>query len=186
MADFKVKKGKNFFSGPKWNFFGRRKDEFNVKAIFWGDCKYRLTENYDQINKLTGQSFKILPWYDKVGKKFRPGHHKDSVRFGWRCTDGENIEILAYAYINGLRKSKTLAFVEVDSWVYLNFKETNNYYTFKVIDGDENSSIAKFKKKGTKKGFLRLFINRLYPYFGGRIASPHNMTISLKYLKKFV
>jgi hypothetical protein len=181
MADFKVKKGRNFFRGPKWDLFGKRKSEFNIKACFKGDCKYKLTENYNQINKLAGQSFKILPWYDKVDRRIKPGHHKGSVRFGWRCTDRENIELLAYAYIDGIRRSRTLLFIPTNSWVNLNFRETNKYYVFKAIDGNGESSIVKFKKKGTKKGFLRLLIIRLYPYFGGRIASPHNMTIILKY-----
>jgi len=186
MRNFKVKKGRKFFRGPKWNLFGKRESEFNIKAYFWRDCAYKLTENYDQINKLAGQSFKLFPWYDKFDKTIRPGHHKESVRFGWRCTDGHTIEIMAYAYINGSRRFKSLGFVEPESWFHLNFKETSSYYAFKLIDDDGNTSLAKFKKEGVKKGFLGLFINRLYPYFGGKIAAPHSMTISLKYLKKFV
>jgi len=186
MAKFKVKKGEYFFKGPKWNFIGNNKMEFNVKAYFWQDCTYRLTENYDQINKLVGQSFNIFPFYDKETKSWKPGHHKNSVRFGWRCLDGQSIEILAYAYINEVRRSKLITSIEVDTWAHLNFKETESYYSFKVIDEDGNVSISKFKKNITEKGFLGLFINRLYPYFGGKISSPHNMTITLKYLKKFI
>jgi hypothetical protein len=186
MQYFKVKKGRKFFRGPKWNILGLKRSGFNVKAYFWRDCAYKLTENYGQINKLTGQSFRIFPWYDKLDNKIKPGHHKESVRFGWRCTDGNTIEILAYAYINGLRRFKSIGFTETESWIHLNFKETNSYYTFKLIDEVGNTSLVKFKKEGVKKGFLGLFINRLYPYFGGKTASPHNMTITLKYLKKFL
>ena len=50
--------------------------------------------------------------------------------------------------------------------------------------------VAKFKvkrnKKSFKNGFLGLFIHRLYPYFGGKVASPHSIRIDLKYFKKFV
>jgi len=186
MTNFKVKKGKKFFWGPRWNFIGINKKEFNVKVSFWGDCRYKLTENYDQINKLTGQSFNIFPWYDKIEGKLRPGHHKNSVRFGWRCVDGDTIEILAYVYIDGVRKHKMLSSVEIGYWAHLNFKETDSYYIFTMVDDHGNSSIAKFKKNGTKKGFLGLFINRLYPYFGGRIAAPHSMNMTLRYLKKFI
>lgn len=185
MINFKVKKGKNFFWGPRWNFIGRNKKEFNVKVLFWDSCNYKLVDNSDQINKLTGQSFNIFPWYDKAEKKFRPGHHKNSVRFGWRCVD-DSIEILAYAYIDGERRHKTISSIETGSWVHLNFKETDCYYVFIVVDDDGNSSIVKFKKNGTKKGFLGLFINRLYPYFGGKISAPHDMGMTLKYLKRFI
>jgi hypothetical protein len=186
MSNFKVKIGKKFFWGPRWNFFKKKSQEFNVKAYFHADCIYRLTENYDQINKLAGESFRIFPWYDKFEGKIKPGHHKDSVRFGWRCTDGETIEIISYAYIGGARRQKLMGTVNVDEWVHLNFKETDSYYNFKVIAENGESFISKFKKEGTKKGFLGLFINRLYPYFGGKIAAPHNMHITLKYLKKLI
>lgn len=186
MANFKVKKGKKFFWGSRWNFIEKNKKEFNIKVLFWDDCKYRLTENYDQINKLTGHSFNIFPWYDRVEKKFKPGHHKNSVRFGWRCIDGYNIEVLAYVYIDGVRKHKILSSIETGCWAHLNFRETDGYYIFTMVDDSGNSSVAKFNKNETKKGFLGLFINRLYPYFGGKISAPHSMNITISYLKKFI
>ncbi len=186
MANFKVKRGRKFFMGPRWNFFSRKTNEFNSKAYFHEDCNYRLAENYDQINKLSGQSFRVLPWFDKSEKKIRPGHHMDSVRFGWRCVDGENIELLSYVYIDGSRKHKPMGFVKLGSWVHLNFKETNSYYSFKIISDSGDAYVSKFKKKETRRGFLGLFIHRLYPYFGGKIAAPHNMTIEVKYLKKMI
>lgn len=186
MAKFKVKIGKKYFRGPRWNFFGKNKGEFTVKAYFWDDCLYKLTENYDQINKLTGQSFNIFPFYDKASKSWKAGHHKNSVRFGWRCIDGNEIEILSYVYIDGVRKHKKMISIKTGEWVHLNFKETDNYYTFKVVAEDGESAVSKFKKKETEKGFLGLFISRLYPYFGGQIPAPHNMRIDLKYLKRFI
>jgi len=186
MDKFKVKKNKKFFCGPRWNLFEKNKKEFNIRAYFWKNCVYKLTENYDQINKLTGKSFRIFPWYDKKEKKFKSGHHKNSVRFGWRCIDGEKIEILAYVYINGVRKHKKMLSINPDTFVHLHFKETDAYYIFKVVDEDGITSATKFKKNGNKNGFLGLFINKLYPYFGGCIAAPHNMRIDLKYLKKFI
>jgi len=186
MGKFKVKRGKKFFMGPRWNFFGRYKKEFGARTYFWINCTYKLTKNYDQVNKLTGWSYNIFPWYDKSSKKFRSGHHKNSVRFGWRCVDGEQIELIAYAYIDGIRKQRSLMFVEVDSWINLGFKETDSYYTFKAIAEDGESSVVRFKKSSDKKGFLGLFIHRLYPYFGGRIPAPHNMTIEIKHLKKLI
>lgn len=186
MTNFKVKKGKNFFFGPRWNFIGKNKGGFTTMVSFWDNCKYKLTENYDQINKLTGQSFNLLPWYDKESLSWKLGHHKNSARFGWRCLDGVNIEIFAYAYINGIRNSRNIISVDTSEWIHLCFKETDSYYNFSVLRENGETSIARFKKYGTRKGFLKLFIYRLYPYFGGSISAPHNMNMTLKYLKKFI
>lgn len=181
MINFKVKKGNKFFCGRRKNVFSKKTFEFNALAFFWDNCKYRLMDNNDQINKLFGHSFNFFPFYDKKTKSWKSGHHKNSVRFGWRCTDGDMIEIIAYVYINGVRKEKKMMAIDTEEWVYLNFQETESYYIFKVIDSCGGSSIVKFVKEGTKKGFLGLFIYKLFPYFGGRISSPHNMTITLKY-----
>jgi len=186
MPNFKVKKGNKFFWGSRCNFFKRNKKEFNVKAYFHSNCVYMLTENYDQINKLTGESFRLFPWYDKVEKRIRPGHHKDSVRFGWRCIDGRTIELLSYVYISGKMSYNIMGSVCVNEWVHLNFKETNGYYNFRIITESGTAFLSKFKKESSKKGFIGLFTNRLYPYFGGKMSSPHSMNITLKYIEKFV
>jgi len=185
MTNFKVKKGKKFFWGPRWDFFAKNKKEFNARVYFMDNCKYQLIDNYDQINKLTGHSYNIFPFYDKKTKSWRPGHHKNSVRFGWRCLDGENIEILAYVYIDGINKSRKILSVKTGEWVHLNFRETDGYYVFNALSEDGDGHIVKFKKNGTKKGFLGLFINKLYPYFGGQMSAPHNMRLELLYFKKF-
>lgn len=183
MVKFKVKKGKNFFKGPKWDFFARNKKNFDVKVCFRENCTYKLTENYDQINKLTGQSFRLLPWYDRIDGKFKPGHHKDSVRVGWRCVDGKNIELLAYVYIDGSRMHKSLISVKPDEWTHIRFTESDSDYTFVILAEDGEGSIERFDKTTTKKGILGLFIHRLYPYFGGIMPAPHAMRIDMKYEK---
>jgi hypothetical protein len=186
MVNFKVKKGKKFFWGPRWNFFGIKKKEFNTKVFFHHNCSYRLHENNDQINKLCGQSFRIIPWYDKIEGKLKPGHHKESVRFGWRCVDEDVIEILAYVYVNGVRHFKSLITIEVSSWVHLNFKDLGDSYKLTAITDDGQVGMTIFKKQDSKKGFLGLFIYRLYPYFGGKIPAPHRMDIELEYVKKLM
>lgn len=183
MVKFKVKKGKKFFRGPRWNFFGRNKRKFGAKVCFRENCTYRLTENYDQINKLIGQSFKILPWYDKFDNKMRPGHHKNSFRVGWRCVDGETIELLAYVYIDGARRHKTLLSVKPETWTHIEFSESEKKYTFIAMSEDGEGSIVDFDKTTTKKEILGLFIHRLYPYFGGRVSAPHDMRIDIKHEK---
>ena len=66
----------------------------SIRVYFFPNCTYQLSENYDQVNKLYG---------------FSEGfHHWNSARTGWRCVDGENIELLAYSYINGKRIIKPM------------------------------------------------------------------------------
>jgi len=180
IVKFKVKKGKKTFTGPRWGFFKRNDKKFSAKVCFRQNCIYRLTENYDQINKLIGQSFKILPWYDSLNKKFKPGHHKDSVRFGWRCIDGETIELLAYVRMDGVRMHKPILTVNPETWAHIEFWESKEKYIFIAMSEDGDGSIVEFDKTTTKKGILGLFIHRLYPYFGGKIAAPHGMRIDIK------
>jgi hypothetical protein len=183
---FKVKKGNKFFWGPRWDFFKIKKNSFNLKVFFHGNCVYQLKDNYDQINKLSGESLRIFPWYDKLNKKIKPGHQKDSVRFGWRCINGRDIELLSYVYIDGSRVHKKICNIDVNQLVHLNFEYTEDYYIFRVLKDDGESFISKINKPRTKKSFTKLFTNRLYPYFGGAIASPRNMDITIKNLKKFI
>lgn len=184
MVKFKVKKGKKFFKGPRWNFLGLNRKRFYASVRFSDNCLYNITENVGQINKIIGHSYRLLPYYDKISGKIKPGHHKDSVRFGWRCVE-DKIEILAYLYVNSARMHQSLLKVRPGSWVYLKISETSHNYEFKAITDGGDSSIAVFNK-GEKKGFLKLFIYRLYPYFGGKVSAPHSMDIHIKYLKTFV
>lgn len=186
MVKFKVKINKNFFHGPRWNFIGINKQEFNLKVYFWENCNYVLTNNIGQVNKLYGHSFNLFPWFDKKDKKWKSGHHKNSIRFGWRSIDSDKIELIAYVYVNGERAENVITTIRTEEWTHLNFQETAEFYIFRVIRQNGDSGLYKFRKSITKKGFLNLFIFRLYPYFGGEISAPHNMTISLKYLKKFI
>lgn len=183
MIKFKVKKNKKFFSGPRWNFFEINKKRFDIKVCFRENCLYQLSENYNQINKLFGYSFKLLPWYDKFEKKIKPGHHKDSVRFGWRCIDGENIEIVSYIYIDGGVDYKPMLKVKTDEWTHLRFLEVDEYYVFVVITEEGETMLSKFRKRKTNNGIFGLFIHKLFPYFGGKIPAPHEMRIDLIYEK---
>lgn len=178
---FKVKKGKKFFKGPKFCFASFKKKNIQARAYFWNNCKYVLKENNTQINKLFGVSFNLFPFFSWEDKKFKPGHHKNSVRFGWRCKDGDKIEIVAYSYLNKELTTKVICEVDCNSWVYFMIEETEMCFRFKVIEGDK-SHMTIFSK-GENKLFSKLFMYKLFPYFGGRVSAPHDMRIDLKYLK---
>lgn len=142
------------------------------RIMFSKDCAYRLDENYDQVNKLYG---------------FSEGfHHWNSARFGWRCIDGENIEILAYCYVNGERIIKPMMKCKTDSWIFCNLQNKEDKYIFKTLDIKNNGFVI-YVDKSKKKSYYNLFkafIYKLFPYFGGKIVAPKDMKIFMVKLKK--
>ena len=137
----------------------------SVRVYFFPNCTYQLSENYDQVNKLYG---------------FSEGfHHWNSARIGWRCIDGENIELLAYCYVNGKRIIKPMIKCKPDSWVFCNIQNKNSKYVLKALSPNNQSITVSIDKD--KKFYIydlfKLFMYRLYPYFGGKIAAPHDMNL---------
>lgn len=146
---------------------------FYFKAKFDKECIYKLESNYDQINKLYG---------------FSSGyHHHNSARFGWRCIDGKTIEILAYCYLNGKRVSKSIINIEPEDWAVFSIQNKSDKYVFRVMSNKTPGKICIINKErgGLKYQILKLFIYKLYPYFGGIVPSPKKMSISIVDLKKF-
>ena len=138
--------------------------DLEIQAKFDKSCLYTLDTNYDQINKLYG-----------LGEGL---HHSNSARFGWRSVDGKTIEIMAYTHINGERQSKKLMDCSVDEWLKLDLYLEKGKYVF--IGENEDGEKAKVSMP-SKTGFFfgRLFTYKLFPYFGGSVAAPHQMSIEV-------
>lgn len=139
----------------------------SVRVFFEKECAYKLTDNFDQVNKLFG---------------FSQGfHHWNSARIGWRCTDGENIELLAYSYINGKRIIKPMIKCKTETWVFCNIQNKPTKYVFKALTPNNQSITVSIDKdrKLSIYSFFKLFIYRLFPYFGGKISAPHDMSLCL-------
>lgn len=144
---------------------------YSRRVNFTNSCVYKLSENYDQVNKLFG---------------FSEGyHHWNSARFGWRCTDGENIELLAYCYVNGKRVIQPLLKCKPGTWVFCNIQNKDSEYVFKTFNEKGKLATARIEKEAKKSiyGLFKLFIYNLYPYFGGKIPAPRNMNIYMIPLK---
>jgi len=155
-----------------FSFFLSDKTQTNSSRVyFYPNCKYQLSENYDQVNKLFG---------------FSEGfHHWNSARIGWRCTDGEFIELMAYAYIDGVRVIKPMIKIKTELWVFCSIQNKSSKYVFKALNPNNQSitvSIDKSKKISIYS-FFKLFIYRLFPYFGGKIAAPHKMDLCITKLR---
>ena len=92
-----------------------------------------------------------------------------------------NIELLAYCYVNGKRVIKPLIKCKTESWVFCNIQNKNSKYVFKALSPNNQSVTVSIDKetKFSVYSLFKLFIYRLYPYFGGKIAAPHDMNLYL-------
>lgn len=164
---FIIKKGghysKPLFKTPIFNF----KSEISCYCMFTSSCLYELKSNKNQINKLIGFS---NGW-----------HHHNSIRVGWvaenMTEDLKVIELFWYSYEKGKRYSKHLGYVQVDEIFSLHINNINGYYTitFKDSDGNITTETSNIKIR-------KYWGYNLYPYFGGKEKSPHEIKI---YLKRF-
>lgn len=139
----------------------------SMRVFFKKNCTYKLEENFDQVNKLFG---------------FSEGfHHWNSARIGWRSIDGETIELIAYCYINGKRIIKPMIKCKPEEWVFCNIQNKPSKYVLKAMisEGDCITVSVDKDKKISIYSFFKLFIYRLFPYFGGKIAAPHDMELCL-------
>lgn len=132
-------------------------------AKFDSTCKYQtsLQENRADINKLYG--------FSDCGAQ----HHISSARFGWVST-GDSIELHAYVYLNGERKSKYLHTVATNTEVELTITPAANSYLFIV-----NGKISEMPRQCNSE---KIEGYQLYPYFGGDETAPHEMHIFIKEL----
>lgn len=199
-CEYKIKKGKHYFLGPKlqltdlqiavfaiflilgifvnkWFLIGslvsyivflffiqKALSNMKYRVFFLNNCAYKLTENFDQINKLFGASGVY--------------HHWSSARIGWRCIDYENIELFAYCYINGKRIYKKIATCKTDTDIICSIKSDKNQYVFNVTSGEKINETCSIPRPSFK--ISNIFMYKLYPYFGGQIPSPKFMKLYLE------
>jgi len=123
MSTYTIKQGQHRAKPLRLGLYLNKKN-IAFKVLFDTSCKYHIDgEDMEDINKLFGISY--VPWYmvplaifsSVFLSLFRNQHHKDSARFGWRHNDKLNrIEILAYCYVNGVRKTAPVISVPFNNW----------------------------------------------------------------------
>jgi hypothetical protein len=130
------------------------------KARFDGSAVYETSSPMNQldINKLYGVS------------DCNSHHQKNSARFGWRWHNG-NLEIHAYVYNNGERRSQFITTVDLNKVYDYEIMLLEDAYVFKV--NNEYKQLPRIKK--CKRGVFY----KLYPYFGGDETAPHDITIAI-------
>lgn len=140
------------------------KDIIKFSAKFDKSCLYDLhdEDNWD-VNKLYGISTSY-------------NHMIQSARFGWRCLDGKNIEVLAFVHDeHKFLNPQLLGVVKPDEWFECKIvvRDYSFFFSFKK-DGKTNITLINKKTKGWK------FKYKLYFYFGGNKTAPHKMWMWIK------
>lgn len=154
----------NHYAFPIFNFGFTFKQNIKFTVFFNDNCLYQFTDHdkYD-INKLFGVS---TSYY----------HHIQSARFGWRCVDNENIEILAYTYDNKERlPEKLLMTIKPFQNIECKIQIEDRKITYFVTHIGKTVSYSVDLIKNTWK-----FKYKLFPYFGGNKKAPKSMNIIFK------
>jgi len=99
-------------------------------------------------------------------------HHENSARFGWQWMNNQ-LEIYAYCYVNGQRLEQFLGVVNLYEFTRYEIELTDAHYIFRLNHG-EPVAIARGNTCTTGAYY------RLWPYFGGHIPAPHDVSIDIK------
>ncbi len=162
---FIIKKGTHYSNETVFklkNFFNNN-NTLQYQVTFDDSCIYELPkEDQEDINKLFGFSIGF-------------NHHKDSARFGWFYQDN-TIHLYAYVYDNGVRRSKLIKNLDLNTQYVLTLVDEGDNWVFSVDDGWSVIGNVKIPKSCKFKwGY------KLWPYFGGNNPAPHDITIQMNY-----
>lgn len=154
-----IPKGEHYATANSYKLVESAEMKFTVR--FDSTCIYKTTDPQNQldINKLYGFS-------DNGGM-----HHQFSARFGWRWSGGA-LRLFAYTYNNGVRESKELTTIAINKEVHCAIRINKAAYVFTVDEKAE--TMPRQSTTAMAKGY------KLYPYFGGDEAAPHEVRIWIK------
>ena len=166
MKCYEIKKGKHYPKGIHFGITFYKRVAF--RCYFDESCLYDhgSGENYD-INKLFGFSTTYF-------------HHKQSGRVGWRCLDGENIQLVTYSYNDWFRDgydSNVIGIVKPNEEFMCTVEDRETHYRYTFDKGKEFN-----EDNDAKLPDWFFFHYILYPYFGGNLPAPHDMKIYLERL----
>jgi hypothetical protein len=136
-------------------------EQLTFMAKFDNSAVYQTTDpaNQEDINKLFG-------FADNNQQ-----HHEYSARIGWNWAR-KALRLYAYVYNSGHIHFKEICAVDLYKEINCSIKIESNKYVFKVDD----KTIEMPRKSTTEKGSGY----KLYPYFGGDEAAPHEISILIK------
>lgn len=130
--------------------------KFSKTIVFTDSCKYDLKslDQYDW-NKLFGISTERI--------------HKDSWRFAWRNHNNNSVEVCAYCYDNGKRRTSSITTLPFGiPHTFTIERDEDGYILFKV----NGKYLAEVHDEKKRKFFWGCGL-----YFGGNRRAPHNIVI---------
>ena len=170
---YTIKKGVH--NSDKSTLKSVKTSEMKFYAYFDGSAEYTTVDPFNQydINKLWGFSEGFNNQYN-------------SCRIGWSYNDGKygginqigtvGLRLSAYSYAKGVRYSKEICMVPLNTIVYCSIKPTATGYVCSVtVNGVKYSAtINRGTTTTTASGYQQ------YPYFGGDEVAPQNIFIQIK------
>ncbi len=134
----------------------------DITAVFDESAIYTLEVTSDQadINKLIGFS------------DCAQHHQSESARLGWRWFNDE-LQILAYAYIEGELIFELMGAIPLNTEVDMTIRVNSDSYEF-AGSGLETVSLQRTSDCDAGENYW------LWPYFGGNQVAPQDVVIKLK------
>lgn len=136
----------------------------SFRAMFDASAKYDLGDGSLQSNHN-----KLLGFSDCSSN-----HHDNSARFAWRWYNDE-LQIYAYAYVDGQRIDKYVGTVEIDEENHYEIHRTPEAYVF-TLNGEQTARIERSEACADGVNYM------LYPYFGGSAPAPHDVRVRVMIL----
>jgi hypothetical protein len=131
-------------------------------AAFNETAVYDLGDDALQTNKN-----KLLGFSD-----CNSAHHENSARFAWQWYRNR-LEIYAYCYVNGVRVEQYIDTVAIGTKNKYSIHRSKTHYEFSV----NSKEVIRIERGNTcERGLYYL----LWPYFGGSIPAPHDVSIIIQ------
>ncbi len=99
-------------------------------------------------------------------------HHDNSARFAWQWFN-DRVEIFAYCYVDGERVEAFVGTVGLNEFSDYRISITDGYYEFQLNGGEP----VRIKRGSVCE---RGVYYKLWPYFGGTLPAPHDVTIAIR------
>ena len=161
--EFTIPAGEHYSTPRLHETFSEQKIAFRAK--FNASAQYDLGDPALQsnINKLMGFS------------DCSNLHHENSARFGWKW-ESERLDIYAYCYVAGVRTHEFVGTVDLHTHNLYEIIATSEEYVFS-LNGHRKMAIARSSSCEAGVNYM------LYPYFGGSVPAPHDVTVEIEMIK---
>lgn len=129
---------------------------FRFPFLVWNKKRMEVKFRFDDSAVYQIDSKNQSDW-NKIFGFSRGFHHRNSIRLAWRWNQKiSKVEIAEYRYTDGIRSySKPILAIN-----------PNETHTLEISIGNPSSF---------KLGYI------LYPYFGGNIVTPHDISVQVSY-----